>query len=447
MEEKKKLSPRDKLFWGLRFISLGFMVPLVKAATKEEARANLISFFKKTIIPVISVFAFIGLWSLGASTLYDKEVEFKTTGEYRKALKAAKSEFNRKLSAGEIPKPAEKDKALREYLDKAGQAAMKKEYERIKNGQSKVETLPRPSEVWEQAVWLWNDIKDVRAKKEAFSKKTAKINAKRAEQGKPKIEYTGRPSFLDQILTSLVTVLSGFLLALFIAVPAGIMLGLSETLRGAVTWIVQLLRPVSPVVWLLLVTMVVVTVAKLIITPDQALDIAMGLQDPPPLKADNAFKISFISVGLCAMWATLVNTSLGVSSVDPDIVNVAKVLKLGVGKRIFKVILPSSIPLIFTGLRITLSVAWMVVIAIELLAQSPGLGTFVWEEFQNGSSASNSKIIVAMIVIGFIGFLLDRSMAYLQDVITGKKTKWDLLLMVAKIFVVVVLFYKVLLKV
>ena len=118
------------------------------------------------------------------------------------------------------------------------------------------------------------------------------------------------------------------------------------------------------------------------------------------------------------MWATLVNTSMGVSSVDKDYINVAKVLQLSVGQKVFKIILPSSFPLIFTGLRITLSVAWMVLIAIELLAQSPGLGSFVWEEFQNGANDSNSKIIVAMFVIGIIGFLLDRLMLTIQKFVT-----------------------------
>jgi nitrate/nitrite transport system permease protein len=133
---------------------------------------------------------------------------------------------------------------------------------------------------------------------------------------------------------------------------------------------------------------------------------------------DKSFVISFISVGLCSMWATLVNTSVGVSSVDKDYLNVSRVLRLGVISNVFKVILPSSVPLIFTGLRITLSVAWMVLIAIELLAQSPGLGSFVWEEFQNGANDSNAKIIVAMFVIGGIGFALDRIMMLIQKAVS-----------------------------
>jgi len=191
-------------------------------------------------------------------------------------------------------------------------------------------------------------------------------------------------------------------LAIFIAVPIGVVIGLSDTLKSSINWLIQIFKPVSPVVWLLLVFMIVKTLTK-------------------DSDTDTSFIISFISVGLCSMWATLVNTVMGVSTVDNDILNVAKVLKLGPIQKVFKVILPSSLPLIFTGLRITLSVAWMVLIAIELLAQSPGLGSFVWEEFQNGANDSNSKIIVAMFVIGIIGFLLDRIMLTIQKYVSFSK--------------------------
>jgi nitrate/nitrite transport system permease protein len=84
------------------------------------------------------------------------------------------------------------------------------------------------------------------------------------------------------------------------------------------------------------------------------------------------------------------------------------------------VVLPSSVPMIFTGLRVSLGIAWMVLIAAEMLAQSPGLGKFVWDEFQNGSSQSLSRIMVAVLAIGFIGFLLDRVMLLIQ-----KKVAWN----------------------
>jgi len=264
-------------------------------------------------------------------------------------------------------------------------------------------TLPSPSQVWAAAGNLVADHKIISAKKSAFITKVAATNSQRKAAGQAAITYTGRPSFVDQIFTSLKTVLVGFLIAFFIAVPIGVIIGLNENLRTAFNWLIQIFKPVSPVVWLLLVFMIVKT---LTLNSD----------------LDTSFIISGISVGLCAMWATLVNTSVGVSSVNQDYLNVAKVLQLSTFKKIFKVILPSAIPLIFIGLRITVSVAWMVLIAIELLAQSPGLGSFVWEEFQNGANDSNAKIIVAMFVIGIIGFLLDRMMFWVQNAVSFEKT-------------------------
>ena len=103
---------------------------------------------------------------------------------------------------------------------------------------------------------------------------------------------------------------------------------------------------------------------------------------------------------------------------DKDLVNVTRVLKLSTWQTITKVILPSALPLIFTGLRLSLGVGWMVLIAAEMLAQNPGLGKFVWDEFQNGSSDSLAKIMLAVLVIGIIGFILDRLMFALQQSVT-----------------------------
>ena len=128
--------------------------------------------------------------------------------------------------------------------------------------------------------------------------------------------------------------------------------------------------------------------------------------------------VSAVTVTLCSLWPTLINTTLGVSSIDKELMNVSKVLQLPTWKTITKLVLPSSLPLIFTGLRLSLGVGWMVLIAAEMLAQNPGLGKFVWDEFQNGSSSSLAKIIVAVLTIGIIGFLLDRLMYALQAAFT-----------------------------
>ncbi|WP_378176402.1 ABC transporter permease [Aquimarina sp. SS2-1] len=358
---------KDRSIHILNFVGLGFFEPAIRLATGEEIKKNLIALFKKVLLPILSVGLFLILWHSGATYLYN----------------------------------VEKDARIEKALTDQGETAALEMRACIESGDVSCQpnTLPSPAQVWTAYKSLLADHAVISDKKAAFVDKVAATNAQREEQGLAPITYTGRPSFVDQIFTSLKTVFAGFLLALFIAVPIGIMLGLSKTLRSSVNWLIQIFKPVSPVVWLLLVFMIVKTLTR-------------------GSDSDSSFIISFISVGLCSMWATLVNTSMGVSSVDKDYINVAKVLQLSVAQKVFKIILPSSFPLIFTGLRITLSVAWMVLIAIELLAQSPGLGSFVWEEFQNGANDSNSKIIVAMFVIGIIGFLLDRIMLTIQKFVT-----------------------------
>ncbi|OBT10469.1 ABC transporter permease [Shewanella sp. UCD-FRSSP16_17] len=209
--------------------------------------------------------------------------------------------------------------------------------------------------------------------------------------------YTGKETFVDQIGTSLITVMSGFLLAAIIAIPLGIWMGLSKNLNAAINPIVQLFKPVSPLAWLPLVTMVV---SALYVSPDPMLS--------------KSFINSLLTVTLCSLWPMIINTSIGVASIDTDLLNVSRVLRLSAFTHVQKIVLPASIPLIFTGMRLSLGVAWMVLIAAEMLAQNPGLGKFVWDEFQNGSSESLSRIMAAVIVIGFIGFLLDRAMLALQ---------------------------------
>lgn len=203
--------------------------------------------------------------------------------------------------------------------------------------------------------------------------------------------YTGKETFFDQILTSLATVFVGFLLASIIAIPIGIVAGLSNTLYSAINPLIQIFKPVSPLAWLPIVTMVVS---------------ALYVSDDPWFS--KSFVTSAITVMLCSLWPTLINTAVGVSSIDKDLINVARVLRLNYFTTIYKVVIPASIPMIFTGLRISLGIGWMVLIAAEMLAQNPGLGKFVWDEFQNGSSESLSRIMVAVLTIGIIGFILDR---------------------------------------
>jgi nitrate/nitrite transport system permease protein len=271
-------------------------------------------------------------------------------------------------------------------------------------------TVPGPAQVWEQSVNLYEDHKAERAKAAEFYQRQDERNAELVAAGEAdsvkERSYTGKPTFLDQILTSLMTVAFGFAIATLIAVPTGILCGLSRSVNGALNPLIQIFKPVSPLAWLPIVTMIV---SALYLNPSDALP--------------KSLVISAITVTLCSLWPTLINTALGVASVDKDLMNVSRVLQLPTWRTVTKLVLPSSLPLIFTGLRLSLGVGWMVLIAAEMLAQNPGLGKFVWDEFQNGSSNSLARIMVAVLTIGIIGFLLDRLMYALQAAFTYSATR------------------------
>lgn len=269
--------------------------------------------------------------------------------------------------------------------------------------------FPGPSDVIEQSQNLISEHVAEREKAEEFYERQEKRNAARMEKDPdyvPKIRpYTGKPTYVDQIGTSLVTVLSGFFLASLIAVPLGIVIGLSANLYSAFNPIIQIFKPVSPLAWLPLVTMVVS---------------ALYVSDDPMVP--KSFVTSMITVMLCCLWPTVINTAVGVASISQDLKNVSQVLRLNYMTHVIKIVLPSSVPMMFTGLRLSLSIAWMVLIAAEMLAQNPGLGKFVWDEFQNGSSDSLGRIMVAVITIGLIGFLLDRIMLMIQRYVSWDKS-------------------------
>lgn len=271
--------------------------------------------------------------------------------------------------------------------------------------QTSLGAVPGPAQVWAEAVNLHEDAKGKAQSREKFETMVDKRNQKLIDAGRAdevkQIAYTGAPSYYEQIWTSIKTVFFGFLIATVVAVPLGIAAGLSATANAALNPLIQIFKPVSPLAWLPIVTMIV---SALNATND-------GL-------FAKSFLISAVTVTLCSLWPTLINTSLGVASIDKDLVNVSKVLKMNTWTKITKLVLPSSLPLIFTGLRLSLGVGWMVLIAAEMLAQNPGLGKFVWDEFQNGSSSSLAKIMVAVFTIGIIGFLLDRVMFTLQSLFT-----------------------------
>ncbi len=278
--------------------------------------------------------------------------------------------------------------------------------------QSSLGTVPGPAQVIEQIRSLaYEHYEERKKRKEFYKTQIEKNNAKLAANPSETVKirkYTGKPTYLDQIGTSLRTVFTGFLIASLIAVPLGVLCGLSRTMMTALNPLIQIFKPVSPVAWLPIVTMIV-----------------SALYTAPKEWLPKSYVISSITVSLCCLWPSLINTALGVVSIDKDYINVARVLRLSSFTKVFKIVLPSAMPYIFAGLRISLGVGWIVLIASEMLSQNPGLGKFIWDEFQNGSSQSLARIMVAVFTIGVIGFALDRIMIALHKLVSfGQETHY-----------------------
>ncbi len=330
----------NKMDGWLKALGLPFLTPVLKIAAGDPPKAHLKDIWRLLGVPVLSLVVFVGLWAQLAPMV-----------------------------------------------------------------QTSLGAIPGPKEVLAQVVVLHNDAKAEKAKEADFFARQAERNAALIAEGKAdevKLRsYTGKPTYYQQIWTSIQTVFFGFLIATAVAVPLGIVSGLSPTANAAINPLVQIFKPVSPLAWLPIVTMVISAVY-------------VGGEG----SMSKSFLISAVTVTLCSLWPTLINTALGVASIDKDLVSVSRVLKLSAWKKITRLVLPSALPLIFTGLRLSLGVGWMVLIAAEMLAQNPGLGKFVWDEFQNGSSDSLARIMVAVLTIGVIGFLLDRVMFALQSAFT-----------------------------
>jgi len=268
--------------------------------------------------------------------------------------------------------------------------------------------FPGPAQVASQFSGLIDEHQREQKRADAFFERQEVRNvAKLAKDPDAKVRiraYTGKPTFFKQIVTSLYTVLTGFVIASLIAIPLGIVCGLSKAIYSAINPLIQIFKPVSPLAWLPLVTIVVSAVYT--------------SSDPMFAKS---FVTSAVTVALCCLWPTVINTTVGVANLDKDLQNVSRVLSLSPLSHVRHIVLPAAIPMIFTGLRLSLATGWMVLIAAEMLAQNPGLGKFIWDEFQNGSSNSLGRIMVAVIVIGLLGFVLDRLMLMLQRYVSWDK--------------------------
>jgi nitrate/nitrite transport system permease protein len=197
---------------------------------------------------------------------------------------------------------------------------------------------------------------------------------------------------------SLTLVVQGYAIALMVGTPIGFFLGLSKTFSKMFDPIFQVLRPVSPLAWLPL-GMVLFLGAKVAI-PGTALNYTAS---------DLA---AIFTIAICSMWPTVLNTAVGVRAIPQDYLNVAKVLKLSRTKTLFKVMLPATLPYMFTGFRLSLGIAWLVIVAAEMLTGKPGIGGFLWQQY---NALSYSHIILSILTIGIVGFVLDRLMSVIES--------------------------------
>ena len=178
---------------------------------------------------------------------------------------------------------------------------------------------------------------------------------------------------------SLLRVAKGFLLAILIGTPLGLLLGSSPLLAQMFDPVIQVLRPISPLAWL-------------------PLGLILFRQSEPA---------ALFTIALCSMWPTVINTMQGVRSVPQDYLNVAKVLRLSKWKTFTRVLVPATLPHMFTGFRLSLGIAWLVIVAAEMLTGTPGVGGFLWQEY---NSLIYSHILLCILTIGIVGFTLDRLM-------------------------------------
>ncbi len=200
--------------------------------------------------------------------------------------------------------------------------------------------------------------------------------AKRGEQDQGILRLVGY---------SLALVAKGYLIALVVGTPLGFLLGLLPTFARIVDPIVQVLRPVSPLAWL-------------------PLGMVLFLGTGRAALENGAL----FTIAVCAMWPTVLNTAVGVRAIPQDYLNVARVLKLSRAKTLVKIMVPAALPYMFTGFRLSLGIAWLVIVAAEMLTGRTGVGSFLWNEYNN---ANYGNIIFSILTIGLIGLLLDRLMS------------------------------------
>ena len=179
-----------------------------------------------------------------------------------------------------------------------------------------------------------------------------------------------------QLFYSILRVLAGYFLAVIIAIPIGFLIGMSPVFYNALQPYIQILKPISPLAWMPLALFVI---------------------------KDSILSSVFV-IFICSIWPILLNTAFGVMSVKKDWLNVSKTLEMGSVETAFKVILPAALPTIFTGLRISMGISWLVIVAAEMLVGGTGIGYYVWNEWNNLDLTS---VVFSILMIGIVGMGLD----------------------------------------
>jgi nitrate/nitrite transport system permease protein len=179
----------------------------------------------------------------------------------------------------------------------------------------------------------------------------------------------------------------GYLLAVAVAVPIGFLIGMSPLMSKALDPFIQVLKPISPLAWMPLALYTI---------------------------KDSGLSSIFV-IFICSLWPTMINTAFGVASVRREWLNVAKTLEVGTLRRAFTIILPAAAPTILTGMRISIGIAWLVIVAAEMLVGGTGIGYFVWNEWNN---LSITNVITAILLIGVVGMVLDLILARLTRLVT-----------------------------
>jgi nitrate/nitrite transport system permease protein len=190
-----------------------------------------------------------------------------------------------------------------------------------------------------------------------------------------------------QLAYSLARVLTGYFLAVLVAIPIGFLIGMSPLMSRALDPFIQVLKPISPLAWMPLALYTI---------------------------KDSSLSAIFV-IFICSVWPMLLNTAFGVSAVRKEWLNVARTLEVGPIRRAFTVILPAAAPTILTGMRISIGIAWLVIVAAEMLVGGTGIGYFVWNEWNNLSIVN---VINAILLIGVVGMILDQVLAYFQRMVT-----------------------------